>query len=147
MTEKRRVYSAEFKREAVRLGTDHGYGVTEAARNLGIHVKMLGRWKRQAAQQTHGRFGSNRPMSAEQAERLRLRQEVKRLRMEREILKNLLSRATTPLVSGETLRSRVSCLGGRSDRSLTGGVYHPVKKRGPGDLADLPLVTPSGDPV
>ena len=26
MTEKRRVYTAEFKREAVRLVTDHGYG-------------------------------------------------------------------------------------------------------------------------
>ena len=87
MTEKRRVYSAEFKRAAVRLVTDHGYGVTEAARNVGINVKMLGRWQSQAEPQTHGRFGSNRPMSAEQAERLRLRQEVKRLRMEREILK------------------------------------------------------------
>jgi transposase len=67
--------------------TDHGYGVTEAARNLGINVKMLGRWKRQAEQQTNGRFGSNRPMAAENEELLRLRQEVKRLRMEREILK------------------------------------------------------------
>ena len=87
MTEKRRVYTAEFKREAVRLVTDHGYGVTEAARNLGIHVKMLGRWKQQAEQQTNSRFGSNRPMATENEELLRLRQEVKRLRMEREILK------------------------------------------------------------
>lgn len=87
MTEKRRVYTAEFKREAVRLVTDHGYGVTEAARNLGINVKMLGRWKQQAEQQTNSRFGSNRPMAADNEELLRLRQEVKRLRMEREILK------------------------------------------------------------
>jgi transposase len=81
------VYTAEFKREAVRLVTDHGYRVTEAARNLGINVKMLGRWKQQAEQQTNSRFGSNRPMAAEKEELLRLRQEVKRLRMEREILK------------------------------------------------------------
>ena len=87
MTEKRRVYTAEFKREAVRLVTDHGYGVTEAARNLGINVKMLGRWKQQAEQQTHSRFGSPRPMAADNEELLRWRQEVKRLRMEREILK------------------------------------------------------------
>ena len=46
---------------------------------------MLGRWKRQAEQQTHGRFGSHRPMAAENEARLRLRQEVKRRRMEREI--------------------------------------------------------------
>ena len=71
MTEKRRVYTAEFKREAVRLVTDHGYGVTEAARNLGINVKMLGRWKQQAEQQTNGRFGSNRPMAAENEALLR----------------------------------------------------------------------------
>jgi transposase len=85
MTEKRRLYTAEFKREAVRLVTDPGYGVTEAARNLGIKVKMLGRGKRQAEPQTHGRFGSNRPMAAEKEDRLRLRQEGKRRRMEREI--------------------------------------------------------------
>jgi transposase len=74
MPEKRRVYTAEFKREAVRLVTEHGYGVTEAARNLGINVKMLGRWQRQAEQQTNGRFGSNRPRSAENEDLLRLRQ-------------------------------------------------------------------------
>ena len=87
MTEKRRVYTAECKREAVRLVTEQGYGVTEAARHLGINVTMLGRWKQQAEQQTNSRFGSHRPMAAENEELLRLRQEVKRLRMEREILK------------------------------------------------------------
>jgi transposase len=44
---KRRQYTEEFKREAVRLVTDHGYGVSEAARNPGINATMLGRWKRQ----------------------------------------------------------------------------------------------------
>jgi transposase len=86
MTEKRRVYTAEFKREAVRLVTDHGYGVTAAARHLGSNVKRLGRWKRQAEPQTHGRCGSNRPMSADNEDLLRWRQEVKRLRRERESL-------------------------------------------------------------
>ena len=65
----------------------------------------------------------------------------------RQHLKNLLRRAIAPLVSGETCCSRVWSLGGRSDRLLIGGVYHPVKKRGPGDLANLRLVTPTGDPV
>ena len=32
MSEKRRQYTDEFKREAVRLVTDHDYGATEAAR-------------------------------------------------------------------------------------------------------------------
>ena len=87
MTEQRRVYTAEFRREAVRLVTEHGYGVTEAARNLGINVKMLGRWKRQAEQQPNGSIGGNGQMAAEHEELLRLRKENQRLRMEREILK------------------------------------------------------------
>ena len=113
LTEKRRVYTAEFKREAVRLVTDHGYGVTEAARNLGINVKMLGRWKQQAEHQTNSRFGRTRPMAAENEELLRLRQEVKRRRMEREILK----KATAFLAqeaSGDTPSSPPTSKPGRS---------------------------------
>jgi transposase len=87
MLEKSRQYTDEFTREAVRLVTDHGYGVTEAARNLGINAKMLGRWKRQAEQENHGAFSRNGQRSAEQEALQRLRKEVKRLRMEREILK------------------------------------------------------------
>jgi transposase len=88
MTEKRRVYTAEFKREAVRLVTEHGYGVTEAARNLGIHVKRRGRWKRQAERPTNGRMGGHDQLSAAHEDLLRLRKEHQRLRMEREMLKN-----------------------------------------------------------
>ena len=47
MTEKRQTSTAEFKREAIRLVTGHGYGVAEAARNLGINATMLGRWTRE----------------------------------------------------------------------------------------------------
>jgi transposase len=43
MTEKRKTYTAEFKREAVRLVTAQRYGVAETARNLGINVNMLRR--------------------------------------------------------------------------------------------------------
>jgi transposase len=86
-SQKRRQYTAECKREAVRLITEHGYGVTEAARNLGIHAQMLGRRKRQAEQQTNGSIGGNGQMSAEHEELLRLRKENQRLRMEREIVK------------------------------------------------------------
>jgi transposase len=51
---KRRQYTAEFRHEAVRLITEQGYGVTEAARSLGINTNMLGRWKRQIEQQRNG---------------------------------------------------------------------------------------------
>jgi transposase len=47
MTEKRKTYTVEFKREAVRLVPEQRYGVAETARNLGINVNMLRRWKQE----------------------------------------------------------------------------------------------------
>ena len=88
---KRRQYTEEFKREAVRLVTDSGYGVSEAARNLGINTTMLGRWKRQVEQHNNGVHRGNGQVSAEHEELVRLRKEVKRLRMEREIRKKTVS--------------------------------------------------------
>jgi transposase-like protein len=43
----RRKYSREFKEESVKLITEQGYKVSEAARNLGINENMLGRWKQE----------------------------------------------------------------------------------------------------
>jgi transposase-like protein len=56
MTDKRRTDSAEFTREAVRLVTDHGDAVAEAARNLGLNAHRLRRWKCAVEQTTHGAF-------------------------------------------------------------------------------------------
>ena len=41
MAAKRKMYTAACKRDAVSLITDHGDGVSAAARNLGRHAKML----------------------------------------------------------------------------------------------------------
>ncbi len=90
-TQKRSQYTEEFKREAVRLITEHGYGVTEAARNLGINAQMLGRWKSRIKHQNNGAFAGNGRLSVDQEELQRLRKENKRLRMEREILKKTVS--------------------------------------------------------
>jgi transposase len=85
-SQKRCQYTEAFKHEAVRLITEQGYGVTEAARNLGINAHMLGRWKRQVAQQKPAVKG-NGHLSADHEELQRLRKEHQRLRMERDILK------------------------------------------------------------
>lgn len=88
MTRKqRKQYTAEFKREAVRLVIEQKYKISEAARNLGIHGGMLGRWVRRAQQSGNGVIFGKGPLSAEQEELHRLRAENKRLLMEREILK------------------------------------------------------------
>ena len=90
MTDKRHIYTEEFKREAVRLVTDQGYGVAETARNLGLNASMLGRWKREVEQIMNGAFPGNGRVSRDQEEVYRLREENRRLRMERDILKKAL---------------------------------------------------------
>ena len=43
----RRVFSREFKREAVHLVTQRGVSVAQAARNLDLHATVLSRWVRE----------------------------------------------------------------------------------------------------
>ena len=76
-------YSQEFKEEAVALVTEQGYSVSEAAASLGIRTNQLYGWKqKQAADQCDHLLNTE-----EKSELLALRKEVKRLRMEKEILK------------------------------------------------------------
>ena len=82
----RRKFTNEFKEEAVKLVTEQGYLVSEAARNLGIHENLLGRWKRELGDLESGSLSGDSPMALK-AELIRLRKENKRLKMEREILK------------------------------------------------------------
>jgi transposase len=83
MTKKRR-YADEFKREAVRLVNEQGYTQAEAARSLGINANLIQRWRRKFAQENP----ETETMSeTEHQELKRLREEVRRLRMERDILK------------------------------------------------------------
>jgi transposase len=88
MAEKRKTYTAEFKREAVRLVTEQRYGVAETARNLGLNVNMLCRWKQEATATPQAAFPGNGHLTSEQDESRQRRDEVKRLRMERDLLKN-----------------------------------------------------------
>jgi transposase len=79
----RRKYTEEFKAEAVRLIVEEGYSISQAARNLDINANMLGRWKRELTEDAE-----IRQQAADEKEELkRLREEVRQLKMEREILK------------------------------------------------------------
>ena len=90
MGEKRRNYDDEFKRAAIRLVTVNGHGVSETARNPGINAHMLSRWKREDEAKQNPTFAGNGRSAEEQDELRQLRHEVKRLRMEREVLKQAL---------------------------------------------------------
>ncbi len=88
MTEgKRKRYCAEFKREAVELVTNGDYTISEASRNLGLPRGMLGRWRREQLQKQQNAFPGTGRKSGEEDELSRLREENRRLKLEREILK------------------------------------------------------------
>lgn len=87
MTRKRRVYTAEFKAEAVKLVLEKGYSLAEAARSLGIYESLLRSWKLAVAKQADQAFPGHGNLPPPEEEIRRLRAENERLRAERDILK------------------------------------------------------------
>jgi transposase len=87
MARKRRSYTPEFKAEAVKLVTDKGYSIAEAARSLGIHDTLLRSWKQAFADQGEQAFPGQGKLPPFEEELRRLRSENKRLRAECDILK------------------------------------------------------------
>ena len=82
---KRKKYSPEFKADAVSLVTDQGYSAAEAARSLCINSNMLRRWITQ--HKNDEPFVGNGNLTEDQRQINELKQRVKQLEMEKEILK------------------------------------------------------------
>jgi len=102
MTKLRRSFTDEFKREAVALLASSGRPLMQIAEELGIRPSILRRWRtavgvpagesrRPDTQATPPQAGGPGDQSAEIA---RLRREVERLRMERDILKTVAERCS-----------------------------------------------------
>ena len=87
MARKRRTYTREFKIEAVKLVTEQGYSVAEAARSLGLHETLLRSWKQALQDDGDPAFPGKGNLSPFEEEIHRLRAENKQLLMERDILK------------------------------------------------------------
>ena len=77
-------YTLEFKQEAVRLA-ESGPSIAAAARTLGLVEQTLFNWIK-AQRQGKLSGADSRPVSAEQMEISRLRAELARVKMERDIL-------------------------------------------------------------
>ena len=87
MAKTRRTFTPEFKADAVRRITEQDKSLSEVARELDLGESMLRAWKQAIAAQGELAFpGKGNPPALEEELR-RLRAEVKRLTMEREILK------------------------------------------------------------
>ncbi len=85
---KRRKFSEEYKAETVRLIQSSGKSVGQIALELDIGETALRRWMAQAEVEA-GRGPEGALKRSEREELVELRRENQRLRMEREILKNM----------------------------------------------------------
>ncbi len=86
MSQQKVKFTKEFKEEAVKLVTEQGYSQSEAAKNLGVNSKNLSRWISEVATRTKAANVTDK-MPVEPDELQQLRKDVKRLKMERDILK------------------------------------------------------------
>ena len=80
----RRTHSDEFRRNAVSMVEDQGYSTAQAARELGVNQNLLRTWRKKYGKAAGESSGLS---ESDQEELDRLRKEVSRLRMERDILK------------------------------------------------------------
>jgi transposase len=83
----RKTYSKEFKLDAIALVREQNYSTAEAARNLEVTPQILGRWIKESENDDGHAFRGNGKLTPEQEEIRKLKSQVKRLEMEREILK------------------------------------------------------------
>jgi transposase-like protein len=84
---KRKKYTKEFKLDAISLVRDQNLNIAEASRNLGVSAQMLGRWLKEEESEDGQAFRGNGKLTPEQDENRKLKAQVKRLEMERDILK------------------------------------------------------------
>jgi transposase-like protein len=81
----RRKYTEEFRAEAVELAVSSGRPVAEIARELGINEGTLGSWVNRAKK--NGAV-AKKPLGVDERARLKeLEEELRRVRMERDLLK------------------------------------------------------------
>ena len=83
----RKQYSKEFKLDAISLVLEQGYSRSEAASSLDIKADLVGRWVREHRSDDGQAFRGNGKLTDEQQEVRKLKAQVKRLEMEKDILK------------------------------------------------------------
>lgn len=84
---RRKIFTEEFQREAVRLVEEGGTPIAQVARELGVHVETLRGWRRRARLARAEDPATAGSVPSLEEENRRLRRENARLLEEREILK------------------------------------------------------------
>jgi transposase len=84
---RRRIFSREYKLEAVKLVRERGVTVAQAARDLDVHENVLRKWVWEYGDDPGYSFPGKGQMKPERLEIERLRRDVAKLKAERDILK------------------------------------------------------------
>jgi transposase len=87
MADKRKVYTAEFKLQTVKMILEQKLSVAEVARRLGVSENQLHTWKKAVLENGTHAFPGSGHLSPLEEEIRKLKADVKRLEAERDILK------------------------------------------------------------
>lgn len=82
-----RRFSKEFKLEAIRLANESGKPTAQVARELGLRVNQIGKWRKELEEKQDEAFSGQGRQAGKDAEIQRLRRELADAREENEILK------------------------------------------------------------
>jgi transposase len=88
---KRKSYEQQFKIDAVNMVTNGNRSVASVARDLGIEVNLLHRWKRELTEGKLQAFPGKGRLSPQEEELRQLRRELEQAKEDREILKKALA--------------------------------------------------------
>jgi len=97
MSNNRRSFTPEFKRDAALLVVEQGYSVPEACRAMDVGETAMRRWVKQLKAEKQGITPSAKALTSEQQRIQELEKRIKNLELEKEILK----KATALLMSDE----------------------------------------------
>ena len=91
LAKKRRIYTKEFKLEAVRLVIDQGRTIADVAGSLGVGESVLSQWKSNYAKLSSEAFPGKGRRTAHDEEVWQLKKQLARTQQERDILKKALA--------------------------------------------------------
>jgi transposase len=89
MAKVQKVYTREFKEQAVQLVQSSGKPIAQVARELGISDTSIHQWRQELAQHGKEAFPGSGHQTALEEENRRLKRELERVQQERDILKKV----------------------------------------------------------
>ena len=87
MAKIQKVYTREFKEQAVQLAQSSGESIAQVARELGISDTSIHQWRKELAQHGQEAFPGSGHQTTLEEENRRLKRELERVQQKRDILK------------------------------------------------------------